>query len=304
MKAFASGVAVASLVCAVAPACAEYVAGVAIVHPALTGTTQYDGWIAMSSTNYPGYGSFPGSAPWPAPIGSNRTPANTFNASEPADAGVMKTANGAGGGGPLPLSGTIYFGGFDQSVNTFGGTLAVSDATPVPGLATVVFQVQIGEAWTYDFYNHVLPTLSYNGGSQRLPATRSFITDRYDNGTVQMPSGTEHIYNNTYLLQWDLRAIAGPITAFAIEFSGVQHAQVYGMALDQSDTYTEIQGPCYANCDGSVAAPALNVADFTCFLQKYSGGDSYANCDGSTAAPALNVADFTCFLQKFSAGCN
>ena len=29
----------------------------------------------------------------------------------------------------------------------------------------------------------------------------------------------------------------------------------------------------------------------------------YANCDASTAAPALNVLDFSCFLQKFAAGC-
>jgi hypothetical protein len=62
-------------------------------------------------------------------------------------------------------------------------------------------------------------------------------------------------------------------------------------------------GVCYANCDGSSAAPVLNVADFTCFLQKFAGGSPYANCDGSTAAPALNVADFTCFLQKFAGGC-
>jgi hypothetical protein len=60
---------------------------------------------------------------------------------------------------------------------------------------------------------------------------------------------------------------------------------------------------CYANCDASTAAPVLNVADFTCFLQKFSAGDTYANCDASTASPVLNVADFTCFLQKFSAGC-
>jgi hypothetical protein len=60
---------------------------------------------------------------------------------------------------------------------------------------------------------------------------------------------------------------------------------------------------CYANCDASTAAPVLNVADFTCFLQKFAAGDAYANCDSSTAAPVLNVADFTCFLQKFAAGC-
>jgi cytochrome c peroxidase len=64
------------------------------------------------------------------------------------------------------------------------------------------------------------------------------------------------------------------------------------------------QAPCgYANCDGSNLAPYLNVADFTCFLQRYSAGDPYANCDGSQTFPALNVADFTCFLQKYAMGC-
>jgi hypothetical protein len=62
-------------------------------------------------------------------------------------------------------------------------------------------------------------------------------------------------------------------------------------------------GACYANCDSSTVAPVLNVADFTCFLQRYAAGDSYANCDQSTGPPVLNVADFTCFLQQFAAGC-
>src|SRR6185503_17659357 len=48
---------------------------------------------------------------------------------------------------------------------------------------------------------------------------------------------------------------------------------------------------CYGNCDGSAAAPVLNVADFTCFLTKYAAGDPYANCDSSTAEPTLNVGD-------------
>ncbi len=72
---------------------------------------------------------------------------------------------------------------------------------------------------------------------------------------------------------------------------------------DGSDADFTIGDPCYANCDGSTAAPVLNVADFTCFLQRFAAGEGYANCDGSTAAPALNVADFTCFLQSFAAGC-
>ncbi len=61
---------------------------------------------------------------------------------------------------------------------------------------------------------------------------------------------------------------------------------------------------CYPNCDASTTSPVLNVADFTCFLQRFASGDAYANCDQSTTAPSLNVADFTCYLQRFAAGCN
>ncbi|MEX2219347.1 MAG: sialidase family protein [Phycisphaerales bacterium] len=60
---------------------------------------------------------------------------------------------------------------------------------------------------------------------------------------------------------------------------------------------------CYPNCDGSTAAPILNVQDFGCFLTRYAAGEPYANCDGSTVPPALNVQDFGCFLTKYAAGC-
>jgi hypothetical protein len=75
----------------------------------------------------------------------------------------------------------------------------------------------------------------------------------------------------------------------------------------QRDLLFSLLGPapgCYANCDSSTASPVLNVADFTCFLQRFAAGESYANCDQSTAQPVLNVADFTCFLQRFAQGCN
>jgi len=223
-------------------ALADFVPGAALVAPALPGDTQYDGWIGLTSTNYAGYGGFPGSAAWPAPIGSNRTAANTFNAAEPGDAGVIKTSNGTGGG-PYPAGGSIYFGGFSADVNNFGGTLAVSDAAPVAGLSNVVFQVQIAEAWTFDFYNGVLPTLSYNGGTQQLAATASLITDQFFNGTIEMPSGPEDIFINTYLLQWDLSGVSATVSDFSISFSGVQHAQLYGMQLDQSNVYSPVPAP-------------------------------------------------------------
>jgi uncharacterized protein (TIGR03118 family) len=65
----------------------------------------------------------------------------------------------------------------------------------------------------------------------------------------------------------------------------------------------ELTNSCYANCDGSTAAPVLNANDFQCFLNRFASGDPAANCDGSTIAPILNSNDFQCFLNKFAAGC-
>jgi hypothetical protein len=64
-----------------------------------------------------------------------------------------------------------------------------------------------------------------------------------------------------------------------------------------------VASSCYANCDGSTVAPVLNIADFTCFLQRFGAGDPEANCDNSTTAPTLNFSDFGCFLTRFAAGC-
>jgi hypothetical protein len=61
--------------------------------------------------------------------------------------------------------------------------------------------------------------------------------------------------------------------------------------------------PCYANCDQSTIAPALNVLDFNCFINRFVAADPYANCDASTAAPVLNALDFNCFLNRFATGC-
>jgi hypothetical protein len=76
----------------------------------------------------------------------------------------------------------------------------------------------------------------------------------------------------------------------------------WGVAVNQRVVVDE-QGACYANCDGSSAAPILNVNDFTCFLNKYAAADPYANCDHSTLAPVLNVSDFVCFLNAYAAAC-
>ena len=204
--------------------------------PGLAGTTDFDGWHtltaaavnpAVSPATYPG---FPGSGAWPAPIAS-QTGGNAL---------LNKVANGAGGG-PYPASGSIYYGGFSGDPNIDGGKLSVTDTTPLAGIANIVFQIQIGEAATHDFYNDVLPTLKYNGTTAAgTPTTK--VIEKYFNGTVTMPTGEEPLYINTYLMQWDVSSL-GPITDFTIDWNGVQHAQVYALRLDQSTAFSSVNVP-------------------------------------------------------------
>jgi len=225
--AFASVATVAASVAFSSVACAD------IVAVTLPGNVDFDGWTgatALTLAGNPGYPGFPGSGAWPAPIGSSDAGSG--------DAVLEKIANGPGGG-PYPASGSIYYGGFSGDLNYNGGTLAVADATPVADLANVVFQIRIGEAWTYDFLDRALPELSYTtaGGTYTAVAAQSGIIDRLHNGTVTMPSGEEDVFINTWLLQWDLSGVTEPILDFEVQWVGVQHAQLYALRLDQSDQF-------------------------------------------------------------------
>jgi len=127
------------------------------------------------------------------------------------------------------------------------------------------------------------------GANFSTPGGSANTVDTVENVFVQNPmAGVWHVEVIATQLVQDARLETPGVTDadFALVVAGVTAGQA-----------------CYANCDGSTVVPILNVNDFTCFLNKYSAGDSYANCDGSTVVPILNVNDFTCFLNQYSAGC-
>ena len=195
----------------------------------LPGTTSYDGWENMTSGNYPGYPGFGSSAAWPSPIGSNTT-----NSGDAVVNKVSGTANPAGA--------SLYSGVYANTPpNTFGSTLVVSDTTVPLNLKNVVFQIDIGAASGYDFYNGVLPTLSYNDGGQNITATYSTILSQVQDGTFTNPDTglDEPVYITLYGLQWDLSSVSTPINSIQISWSTVQHSQVYSLRLDQSDTFVQ-----------------------------------------------------------------
>jgi hypothetical protein len=193
----------------------------------LGGTTSYDGWEELLGAFYPGYGGFPGASEWPAPIVSNTDGSGDAR---------LERLNGGGGGGPFPAGESIYFGSFQQNQNELGGTLRIADDKPVPGVQTVVFQIQIGEAVGYDFHRPSgAPVLKINGQSTSLAPMKPERLDRYQNGSYFSPATqqSEPVYVNTWGFQWDVSAL-GPITSIQIDFSAVTHAQIYAMRLDQS----------------------------------------------------------------------
>jgi hypothetical protein len=116
-----------------------------------------------------------------------------------------------------------------------GGTLRVSDSTPLDNLKTLVFQIQIGEATGYDLYS--APALKINGGSSVVNPLFSGILNRFQSGSFPSPATglDEPVYVNTRGYQWDVSSL-GAVTSFAIDFSGVTHSQIYGLQLDQSSS--------------------------------------------------------------------
>jgi hypothetical protein len=199
-----------------------------ITDPGLPGNTQSDYWsnANLGAAANPGYGSYPGNGPWPGPIESG-----TPNVGTDGDATLHKVADGAAGG-PFPATASIYMGGASFTPNLLGGTLAVRDATPLPELTKIVFQLQVGGAFGHVFYNDVLPVLNYNGGSQALVADSVEVLEIFDTLTPD-PSGSETIKISTYRMEWDVTGLG--ITSLEILYSGIQHHQLHQLRLDQTN---------------------------------------------------------------------
>jgi hypothetical protein len=199
---------------------------------ALGGNTRSEGWNNLRNSVVSGAGSHPGNAAWTSNIAS-QTGANLGGSS------IVKISNGTGGG-PYVGSSSLYFGGFSSVENNYGGTVGVSTtgAGLLPGVQTLVFQVDIGAPWGYDFHDLVAPTLSYTTSEGTVDGvTASFLSlySQVQNGTFMTPDGEQPVYINSYALQFDLSGVEDPITDFTILINGVQHAQIYGMGLQQSD---------------------------------------------------------------------
>jgi hypothetical protein len=223
-----------------------------IVDPAslmdgITGSTQYGAWNNLSAANVEAtlvldFPSHPGSGAWPGNVPNQLGAANSAVLTKVANApGMPAKAPYFASVGPFAGTsslGRMHYAGFTTTPNTNAGTLGVGSTTPLAGLTNLVFQVEIAEVFDYTFFNNALPTLNYNGGSQALAPTFS----RLLSSTVGPVFQDEPVTINTWAVQWDLSAV-GPITDFQVQFTGVEHSDVYGLRVDQYQNFSAIPEP-------------------------------------------------------------
>ncbi|MFN0134298.1 MAG: GC-type dockerin domain-anchored protein [Phycisphaerales bacterium] len=177
------------------------------------------------------------------------------------------------------------------------------------------------DGWFFDPQTNTTTPLVFSVRTDGFAETTcSWLTDQgWVIGTYKKFSGASFISTNAFLWSRDRGFIdAGELLNGGFGAHGwaaiddwpnqpVGVITVEGRVLSNSGTTIGVLIPppsCYANCDASTIQPVLNVADFVCFLNRYSAADPYANCDGSVTPPILNIADFTCFLIVFAAGCS
>jgi MYXO-CTERM domain-containing protein len=194
---------------------------------------------AQTGLDFPGH---PGSGAWPGNVPNQSGTANSAYLTKVANApSIPAKAPYFAGVGPFTGTtspGRMHFAGFSTTPNTLAGSLGVGSTAALSGVNNIVFQIEIAEVFGHTFFNNVLPSLNYNGGSQALAATRSKLLS----STVGPAFGGDTTTIHTWLLQWDATAL-GAIGSFQINFSGVEHSDIYGLRLDQYENYLATPEP-------------------------------------------------------------
>lgn len=210
----------------------------AFIDPGFTGSTSYDGFTGFNK-NYPGIittGNYPGTAAWSAPFESNTVDSGDATLNKIAGSGYFSSSTTPGVDYIYStLSGAQTA---NPSAANKVGTFTLTDLTPVAGLETVMFQIDISfwESVGTAFPTTALyPVLNYNGGTQNLWSNNLELLSR---GPLSSEFGTGVL--DTWAFQWDLTGITEPITSFSITWSVTNHAQTYGIRLDQGSEYVQV----------------------------------------------------------------
>ena len=166
----------------------------------LPGSTEKSTWV-LNNTNYPSatYRSF-GTAglAWGA-------------AAAPTSGMSSALLNKVSGFGYMSGAGFMYTAGEE-------GFFSISDSSPVASIQSIILQGGISDPLSGT------PVLNYNGGGQAVAAQYFAVF-----------AGSPY---PDRVWQWDLSAIAGPITRYEILFSG--HFASNSLTIDTSDSFLQV----------------------------------------------------------------
>jgi hypothetical protein len=189
----------------------------AAISVSLPGNTESSGWDNLKASNpywsangYPT--AYPGAAAWPSPVAAN------VAGSQGSAVFMKETGNG-------------YFAGSSLYDGGGAGIFSISDGSPIAGLSTVVFQIDAGTSIG------VLPTLSYNGGSQALvpnyfaQADGEYLTFNFQTG--------QSFPTQNRAWQWDLTGLG--IDSYEITWGSVanNHLTQYEINLATGDSFIQ-----------------------------------------------------------------
>ena len=189
------------------------------LHAAITiqlpGTSESAEWANLRNSQYPGAGGsssfFNATAAWPAPI-----PGNLGSTSSAAFSKVS-------GGGYFATS-SLYDAGV-------AGTYALTDASPLSDLKTLILQIDAGTSIG------ISPILNFNGGSQALSA--DYFLSTPGDYLASGPNGTVASVNRAW--QWDLSALPA-ITSYEILWGSTNnnHLTQNQINLTAGDTFAQV----------------------------------------------------------------
>lgn len=193
----------------------------------------------------PDAGETPGTAAVASGSGSLSVIHGTFNRFSDADLYRIRICD------PANFSGHLTFGGLGEVFLFKTDGTGIADRYGFNGPATITNQ-----------FTSSLPSGDY------LFGVAVFFNSPLDNQSLPIWQTNPGHFDNIE------RAPDGPGAANPLDHwdQGGGQDGAYTITLTGACFVPAAPPPCYANCDASTNPPVLNVADFTCFLQKYAAG--------------------------------
>jgi hypothetical protein len=177
-------------------------------------------------------------------------------------AGVAANVAGSDGGAKLQrLTGGFYPASFGLYSWSTDSAFGVNVASAVANLGSVTLQtfvsVDTSQGVLGPLQAGYLPTLSFNGGTQKLASTYTVTPVSGGFSMDGTPLEADPNNPNYGKFTWDLSGVTTPITSFSVNFGLTTHASALAFQLDQSVAAAVPEPQTYALMLAGISAVGL-----------------------------------------------